>query len=55
MIKWSYFHGSNPYRFILDKRASVDIDDGLDLAVARAWLDLDESVSQIEPFSKNCL
>lgn len=55
MIEWSYFHGPNPYRFILDKRSSVDIDDGLDLAVARAWLDMDESVSQIDPFSKNCL
>ena len=47
MIEWSYFHGRNPYRFILDKRTAVDIDDGLDLACARAWLDMDESVSQI--------
>lgn len=51
MIEWSYFHGSNPYKFILDKRSSVDVDDGLDLAVARAWLDMDESVSHIDPFS----
>jgi len=50
MIEWSYFHGTNPYKFILEKRESVDIDDGLDLAVARAWLDMDESVSQIDPF-----
>ena len=50
MIEWKYFHGSNPYRFILDKRTSIDIDDGLDLACARAWLDMDESVSQIDPF-----
>ena len=42
MIEWSYFHGRNPYRFILDKRTAVDIDDGLDLACARAWLDMDE-------------
>jgi hypothetical protein len=28
----------------------VDIDDGLDLACARAWLDMDESVSQIDPY-----
>lgn len=55
MIEWSYFHGRNPYRFILNKRMSVDIDDGLDLAVARAWFDMDESVSQIEPFSKGSL
>lgn len=50
MIEWSYFHGRNPYRFILDKRTAVDIDDGLDLACARAWLDMDESVSQIDPY-----
>ncbi len=51
MIEWNYFHGTNPYRFILDKRTSIDIDDGLDLACARAWLDMDESVSQIDPYS----
>lgn len=50
MIEWKYFHGYNPYRFILDKRTSIDVDDGLDLACARAWLDMDESVSQIEPY-----
>lgn len=55
MIEWSYFHGTNPYKFILEKRASVDIDDGLDLAVARAWLDMDESVSHIEPFQEDHL
>lgn len=47
MIEWSYFHGRHPYRFLVDKRTAVDIDDGLDLAVARAWLDMDESVSHI--------
>ena len=52
MIEWNYFHGSNPYRYRLDKRSSIDIDDGLDLAVARAWLDMDESVSQIDPYIK---
>ena len=50
MIEWKYFHGSKPYRYILDKRTSIDIDDGLDLACARAWLDMDESVSQIDPY-----
>jgi N-acylneuraminate cytidylyltransferase len=55
MIEWSYFHGRNPYRFIVDKRTGVDIDDGLDLAVARAWLDMDESVSHIIPFSEEHL
>ena len=44
MIEWAYFHGKHPYRFIIDKRTAVDIDDGLDLAVARAWLDMDDSV-----------
>lgn len=51
MIEWKYFHGHNPYKFILDKRTSIDIDDGLDLACARAWLDMDETVSQIDPYS----
>jgi hypothetical protein len=37
----------------LDKRSSVDVDDGLDLAAARAWLDMDPSVSQIEPFQED--
>jgi len=41
MVEWKYFHGTNLYRFLLDKRASIDIDDGLDLACARAWLDMD--------------
>ena len=50
MIEWKYFHGTNPYRYILDKRTSIDIDYGLDLACARAWLDMDESVSQIDPY-----
>lgn len=51
MIEWNYFHGRNPYKYQLDKRTSIDIDDGLDLACARAWLDMDESVSQILPYS----
>lgn len=55
MIEWSYFHGSNPYRFIVDKRTAIDVDDGLDLMCARAWLDMDESVSQINPYMKNSL
>lgn len=50
MIEWSYFHGVNPFKYRLNKRICVDIDDGLDLAVARAWLDIDESVSQIDPY-----
>jgi CMP-N-acetylneuraminic acid synthetase len=38
MIEWSYFHGTNPTKFILDKIKCVDIDDKLDLEVAKAWL-----------------
>lgn len=37
MIEWHYFHGYNPYKFIISKKESVDIDDELDLAIARAW------------------
>lgn len=55
MVEWSYFHGKHPYKFIVDKRTAVDIDDGLDLATARAWLDMDESVSHILPFSKGTM
>lgn len=55
MIEWSYFHGTHPYKFIVDKRTAVDIDDGLDLACARAWLDMDESVSQISPYDKGSI
>ncbi|MHA8106363.1 acylneuraminate cytidylyltransferase family protein [Aquirufa sp. 5-AUSEE-100C1] len=50
MIEWSYFHGPNPYKFELDKRASIDIDDRLDLEVAKAWLDLDEAVYDEDPY-----
>ncbi len=53
MVAWKYFHGPRPFRFVLDKRSSVDIDDGLDLATARAWLDMDPTVSQIEPFQED--
>ena len=42
MIEWKYFHGQNPYKFILDKKSSVDIDDELDLACARAYLNLNK-------------
>lgn len=50
MIEWAYFHGRHPYKFVVNKRTGCDIDDGLDLACARAWLDMDESVSQIDPY-----
>ena len=38
MIEWKYFHGVNPYKYVMDKRSSVDIDDIYDLECARAWL-----------------
>ena len=50
MIEWSYFHGVNPLKYKLDKRESIDIDDRLDLEVARAWLDLDEKVYHEDPY-----
>ena len=53
MIEWSYFHGRHPFKFVVNKRTGCDIDDGLDLACARAWLDMDESVSQIDPYMSN--
>ncbi len=51
MIEWHYFHGSNPYRFIMDKRSSVDVDDELDLACARAWMDMNAEASSVEYYS----
>ena len=55
MIEWCYFHGHNPFKYMIDKRSSIDVDDGLDLAAARAWLDMDESVSHIDPFQESHL
>jgi N-acylneuraminate cytidylyltransferase len=40
MVEWAYPHGPNPYKFVLSKCESVDIDDALDLACARAWSDM---------------
>jgi N-acylneuraminate cytidylyltransferase len=40
MIEWKYFHGTHPYKFMMDKRASVDIDDVYDLECAKAWLNI---------------
>jgi CMP-N,N'-diacetyllegionaminic acid synthase len=40
MIEWQYFHGLNPYKYPLEKIHCVDIDDKLDLEVARAWKNL---------------
>jgi CMP-N,N'-diacetyllegionaminic acid synthase len=40
MIEWSYFHGTNPLKYVLEKIKCVDIDDQLDLEIAKAWLKL---------------
>lgn len=40
MIDWKYFHGVKPYKYVMDKRSSVDIDDILDLECAKAWLNI---------------
>lgn len=37
MIKSSYLHGTNPYKYIVSKIESVDIDDELDLVQAKAF------------------
>lgn len=52
IIDWKHFHGTHPYRFILDKRTGIDIDGGLDLVCAHTCLDMDESISKIDP---NCV
>lgn len=40
MIEWKYFHGTKPYKYILKKIHCIDIDDMLDLEVAKAWKNL---------------
>ena len=37
MIEWSYFHGPNPYKMPLDRIESTDIDDGIDLELAKFY------------------
>jgi CMP-N-acetylneuraminic acid synthetase len=39
MIEWSYFHGVNPYKMILNRIESVDIDDSFDLELAKFYYD----------------
>ena len=36
MIAWQFHVGSNPYRFVVPKEKSIDIDDGVDFEVALA-------------------
>jgi N-acylneuraminate cytidylyltransferase len=35
MIEWKYFHGKNPFKFVMDKVSSIDIDDIVDFDVAQ--------------------
>ena len=37
-IEWKYTYGRNPYKYAIDKAATVDIDDELDLLHAAAWM-----------------
>lgn len=53
MIGWNYYHGPNPYRMVLSKRESVDIDDELDLLCARAWIDAVPELSAVNPFDES--
>lgn len=54
MIDWAYYHGPNPYRMLLGKRESADIDDLLDLEAARSWLHVDKSQPpEILPFDSS--
>jgi len=39
MVDWGYYYGANPYMFEVTKRQSIDIDDAIDLSIARALLD----------------
>lgn len=50
MVAWSYYHGPNPFRMVVSKREAVDVDDGLDLLCARAWIDASSEHSEVNPF-----
>lgn len=39
MIEWSYTYGKNPYKFLVDKLAAVDIDDEFDLVQAQLLIE----------------
>ena len=38
MIEWKYFHGKNPYKLLLDKIQSLDIDDEIDFKICKSIL-----------------
>lgn len=42
VAKWHYNYGPNAYRFIVDQKASIDIDTKYDYLTALAWLDEDK-------------
>lgn len=39
MIEWKYFHGPNPYKMSLDRVESIDIDDDIDLELAKFYFE----------------
>lgn len=39
MIDWKYFHGSNPFKFLLDKISSLDIDTEEDYKICKSLCD----------------
>jgi N-acylneuraminate cytidylyltransferase len=38
MIEWKYTYGRNPYKFIVDAKSAVDIDEPVDLVIAETLL-----------------
>jgi N-acylneuraminate cytidylyltransferase len=40
MIEWKYFHGQNPYKFIIDKKQAIDIDDEIDFKIGESLLNI---------------
>ena len=41
-VKWKYTYGRNPYKFMIDKFATVDIDDEVDLKIAETLLEMNK-------------
>ncbi len=45
MIAWSYLLGKRPYRYEVDKRAAVDIDDAVDYEIAKSLYSMGDNTS----------
>jgi len=41
MIEWNYFHGVRPYKYMISQKESIDIDDELDMMIARSIYNMD--------------